>query len=84
VVTSFAYDARGYLESETLDPGGLAIVRSYQYDVLGRRTREVDPRGFVTRTAYNDHGQPTEVEDAEGNVDSPVKTPACRGAFGIR
>ncbi len=45
----FAYYAagpqRGYLQSRTLDAGGLEITTTYQYDLLGRVVRRRDPRG---------------------------------------
>lgn len=51
---AFSYDpATGFLESCTVDPGGLAITTGYEYDALGRCIREIDPLGHEWTNEYN-------------------------------
>lgn len=44
---------RGYLHDSIRDAAGLALVTTYEYDLLGNVIRRVDPRGNDTRFVLN-------------------------------
>ncbi len=57
-VTEYAYyadgDSKGYLQKETVDPGGLALTTRYEVDPRGNVTAVVDPRGTRHTSTYNE------------------------------
>jgi YD repeat-containing protein len=60
------YDAANRLLSRTLDPNGLALTTSYQYDAKGQQIASTDANGVVTTTRY----------DLDGHVVEQVVDPA--------
>ena len=49
VITRFRYGLLGEVEETLFDPSGLAIKSQYEYDLLGRLSRSVDPIGETTQ-----------------------------------
>ncbi len=43
----------GYLKDQIIDQPGFALTTTYEYDCLGRVTRQIDPRGNDLLTEYN-------------------------------
>ena len=43
----------GYLKEEIIDETGFGLTTTYEYDILGRMTRTIDPRGHDSLTQYN-------------------------------
>ncbi len=43
----------GYLKQMTVDPGGLNLITSYQYDPVGNVIATTDPRGHTTTYEFN-------------------------------
>jgi RHS repeat-associated protein len=64
---TFAYDAAGNVISRSI-PGqnGEPIVTRYEYDLLGRATKQIDPAGNVTQTTYNSSGALASLVEAAG------------------
>jgi RHS repeat-associated protein len=64
VSTSFAYDTRGNLVSQTTN-GSMtlsalnSLTTAYTYDGLGRMTQVTEPSGKITRLSYNGAGRIT-------------------------
>jgi RHS repeat-associated protein len=57
VTTSFAYDGAGDVLGVTrTDTNNAAVATSFKYDVLGRRTEEINPAIGTKRYAYNAFG----------------------------
>ncbi len=56
--TEYEYDADHLLLSSTIDPNGLALETSYEYDARANRTKMTDPIGRPTRTEYDLRGNP--------------------------
>lgn len=59
--TRYAYTPRGEL-AELTDPAGNSWT--YEYDLLGRQTKAVDPDKGTSRSVYDDRGQLTTSEDS--------------------
>ncbi len=66
MVLDLAYDAHGNLTSMTRNAGQGAIVTSYEYDALGRRTKTVDPDRGTERAFYNAAGEVIRTIDGAG------------------
>ncbi|MEM7247176.1 MAG: RHS repeat-associated core domain-containing protein [Acidobacteriota bacterium] len=49
----YAYEGTPFLKKVTIDVGGLELVTTYDHDVRGNITHEVDPRGNLRRAHYN-------------------------------
>jgi RHS repeat-associated protein len=66
--THYAYSAagqsRGYLESATVDPGGLGISARYQTDSRGNVVAVTDPRGVRSEQTINELGLVVESRQA--------------------
>ena len=60
-VTEFHYDAVNRLASRVVDPAGLALTSTYNYDGQGRQV-EVAEGDRITVTGYDPKGQVTRVE----------------------
>ena len=56
-VTEKGYDAFGNQVSERIDPGGLDIVRRWDYDAESRLVRFVDPLGQASTYGYDSVGR---------------------------
>ncbi|AEM50359.1 RHS repeat-associated core domain-containing protein [Stenotrophomonas maltophilia] len=54
--TQFEYDALGQLSRTLQDVGGLAVQTRYEYDVEGRTTSVIDPKGLATTYHYSGLG----------------------------
>ena len=54
-VRRFTYDAAGRVLTQTLDPDGLNITTSYQYDAIGRQLQVIDA-GRCTQFSYDNQG----------------------------
>ncbi|HYD80831.1 MAG TPA: hypothetical protein VEC06_13565, partial [Paucimonas sp.] len=67
VVTEHVYDAAGRTSKVTVDPGGLKLVTTYDYDGKGQQIRVTDPAGFVTETQFNLNGHVTAVSYGTNN-----------------
>jgi RHS repeat-associated protein len=52
--TRFVYSGSGYLESATVDPGGLGITTRYQIDARGNVLAATDPRGVRSEQTFNE------------------------------
>jgi YD repeat-containing protein len=59
VKTAYAYDAANRVLTETVNPGGLALVTTYEYDPQGRRTKITDPSNVVTTLTFDQNGRTT-------------------------
>ena len=57
--STFGYDARGLLTSQTLDVGGINARTRYVYDAEGRQIYSVDAVGDVVHTFYDNAGRVT-------------------------
>lgn len=68
--TTFSYDAANRLLVKTVDPGGLALQTTYEYDGRGRAVRVTDAAGVVTSYAFDAKGQLTDaiVDDVTGGL----------------
>ncbi|WP_221192198.1 hypothetical protein, partial [Microbulbifer rhizosphaerae] len=55
--TAYSYDELGRVQSETIDPNGLAITTSYQYDQNGNRTVITNALGYSTYFVYDALGR---------------------------
>jgi RHS repeat-associated protein len=62
-----SFNERSLVAKTIQDYGGVhATTRAY-YDADGRLVRVIDPRGFITKFAYDTLGRPVDTEDARGN-----------------
>lgn len=52
IVTLYEYDSFHYLTKETVDPSGLNLITSYEWDSKGNNTKKIDPNGVVTQYTY--------------------------------
>jgi YD repeat-containing protein len=68
--TRFTYDAAGRVLTRQVDPAGLKLTTSYQYDGQGRALRVTDAAGTVTRYDFNARGELAEVvvDDRPGGL----------------
>lgn len=57
--TTTTYDARGLPATVAVDPTGLNLVTSTQYDWRGYLRQQTEPRGIVTTYEVNGRGWPT-------------------------
>lgn len=57
VVTHLTYDAASRVFTRAVDPAGLNLVTTYQYDGRGQAISTTDERGVTTVTAYTRDGQ---------------------------
>ena len=55
-VTSYTYDARGNVLTQTVTVGGTPQVTRYEYDGYGRLTKETDATGHATSYTYDSNG----------------------------
>ena len=53
LVTRYVPDSRGRLWKKIVDPDGLALTTEYTYDTNNNRVSVKDPRGNITRYAYD-------------------------------
>lgn len=69
-LTTYSYNRRGQLLSETADAavGGFNLTRSYGYDSFGRQTSSIDARGFTRLADYNRGHWQKNATDAFGRV----------------
>jgi RHS repeat-associated protein len=66
--TAFTYDGRGNLLTLKITAGALTRSVSYTYSAVGQKLTATDPRGNVTRYAYDAKGGLASVTDALGHV----------------
>ncbi|MEQ1890176.1 MAG: DUF6531 domain-containing protein, partial [Alphaproteobacteria bacterium] len=66
IVSTLAYDARGWLTGVTVDPGATQAVTSLSYDAIGQITRITRPDGSYLDYAYDDARRLTSVSNASG------------------
>ena len=56
--TRWAYfeeeESEGYLESQTVDPGGLSLTTTFETDARGNVTAVIDPRGVRHERSFNE------------------------------
>ncbi|MFC1602278.1 RHS repeat-associated core domain-containing protein [Pseudomonadota bacterium] len=64
----FSYFDNDWLETQTVDPGGLDEVTTYTYDGLGNVKTAADPGGNLTASSYNDRNELTQADDSVGRV----------------
>ncbi len=67
-VTAYEYDAVNRRISEVVDPDGLALRTSYEYDVRGRQTAVTDGNGHRLEMAYDAADRMVWSRDGEGYV----------------
>ncbi|WP_445362293.1 hypothetical protein ACJJIQ_14585 [Microbulbifer sp. ANSA003] len=70
----YSYDELGRVQSETVDPDGLAIATHYQYDRDGNRTAVTNALGHTSYTVYDAEGRAVYTLSASGNPDNPQYT----------
>jgi YD repeat-containing protein len=56
-VVAFTYDAANRLLTRAVDPDGLNLVTTYQYDAKGQQIGVTDPNGILTQLIYDLKGQ---------------------------
>ena len=61
---------RGFVESMTVDPGGLGLVTRYEVDQYGNTSAEIDPRGVRREYVYNELGW---LVEQRGPLDAKAK-----------
>ncbi|MFA5810980.1 MAG: RHS repeat-associated core domain-containing protein, partial [bacterium] len=70
--TRYSYYALGYqrgmLEQKVVDPAGLALGTSYEYDAAGNATKVTDASGAVLHNAFDERGRVLEITDAAGAI----------------
>ena len=54
--TSYSYDKRGNLASETLNRSGVDCTTQYQYNGMGGVAAKIDPMGYVSKYLYDENG----------------------------
>ena len=57
LVTSYTYDAKNHVLSETVTGGSLSLGATKEYDRADRITRQTDVAGLTTVTSYTDSGR---------------------------
>ena len=57
VKVAYGYDNASRVLRREVDPGGLALVTTYEYDAQGRQVRETDPQRVVTLTEFDRAGR---------------------------
>lgn len=62
-----SYGLLGELEQVSVDPAGLAIAWSFEYDAVGRLLRFVDPTAQVTTWHRDAVGRPTHIAEPGGS-----------------
>ncbi|BGE87347.1 hypothetical protein Ms3S1_37830 [Methylosinus sp. 3S-1] len=66
--TTFTYDAKGNLLTETVASGSSSSTRSYTYNTFGQVLTATDPLGRVTKYAYDAMGNLTSETNPRGHV----------------
>ncbi len=70
--TAYSYYAlgnqRGLLESKTVDPAGLALRTTYEYDSVGNPIKITDASGAVAHNTFDQLGRVIETADAAGAI----------------
>lgn len=61
--STYTYDRKGLI-STVMDPGGQ--VWTYEYDLLGRQTKAVDPDKGTVNTTYTEYGEVETTTDGRG------------------
>ncbi len=67
-VTTYA-NSNGLVKSTTIDPGGLDITTTYEYDTMGRVTATINDRGVRSEFVHDDFNQVTKVTIDAGGLD---------------
>lgn len=62
------YDKYGQVTKTEAVSEDTTLTTTFEYDYLGRVTKETDPNGNSTTYEYNYDGQVSKQTDAEGNV----------------
>jgi YD repeat-containing protein len=70
VTTQYQFDAANRVLTQQVDPAGLDISTSYEYDGLGRAVKMTDAKGVVTTYAFDAKGQLEDVvvDDVAGGL----------------
>jgi RHS repeat-associated protein len=96
-LTSFSYEARGFLTNATVTADGQSDALTFQYDALGRLTNAAAPEGLTTSYSYDSANRPSELllpgnqsvglaVDSEGNLTglTPPGRPAHQFSYDAR
>lgn len=73
-ITTYAYTDDGLLASVTEPRGNVEgadkarFTTRFEYDLVGNRTKEIDPLGNTTSMTYDANSRPTEMTDARGGT----------------
>ncbi|MEU4388976.1 polymorphic toxin-type HINT domain-containing protein [Promicromonospora sp. NPDC023805] len=73
-ITTYAYTDDGLLASVTEPRGNVEgadkarFTTRFVYDLVGNRTKEIDPLGNTTSVTYDANSRPTEMTDARGGT----------------
>lgn len=67
VVTDLTYTPRGWLESQTVQAGGVSRTTSYTYDENGQLAKVSMPGGVTVDYTYDDAHRLTDISDSLGN-----------------
>ena len=67
-VTTYA-NSNGLVKSTTIDPGGLDITTTYEYDPMGRVSATVNDRGVRNEFIHDDFNQVTKITIDVGGLD---------------
>lgn len=67
-VTEYLYDAANRQTGSIVDPDGLALSTSYEYDMADNQTAMIDANGHRTEMEYDALNRLVLERDAEGNV----------------
>ena len=87
-VTIYAYFAtgpeKGYLQKQTVDPEGLALVTAFDVDPRGNVTAVTDPRGVRHESVYNEADWLVESTQAASGATSDQDPEGLAPALGYR
>ncbi|MHB1059459.1 MAG: hypothetical protein ACYC0F_16420, partial [Rhodanobacter sp.] len=67
---AYSFDAAGRVLTQTVDPDGLALATTYQYDGRGLAVQVTDPTGASTTYAYDGNGNMTYSTSQIGSGDN--------------
>ena len=65
-VTTFSYDLGNRLTAKVVDPSGLALSTSYEYDILGNLVAQTTPGNLRTSSTFDVMNRVTKTVSAEG------------------